>query len=37
MDNSDIDLLNYNWKNNTSLKDKDYYRDDYNGTIKLKN
>ena len=33
MDNSDIDLLNYTWKNNSNLKDKDYYRDDYNGNI----
>jgi hypothetical protein len=34
MDHTDIDLYNYTWKNNTNnLKEKDYYRDDYNGKI----
>ena len=37
MDNSDIDLYNYTWKNNSNLKDKEYYRDDYNGKIFTKN
>ena len=35
MDNSEIDMLNYSWKNNMNLKDKEYYRDDYNGKLLL--